>query len=64
MRFTTMDAMPKTARKLSARQQELLEFMNMEVKCVKITLLPDEYSSVSSAQTTLHMSAKKSRISD
>ena len=59
MRFITMDVMPKLTRKPSERQMELLEFMNMGVQCVKVTLLPGEYSSISSAYSTLSKCVKK-----
>lgn len=59
MRFTAIEKLPNKGRKLSARQMELLEFMNMGAKCVKITLAPGEYSNLNSAQSTLIVSAKK-----
>ena len=59
MRFTTMDVMPRLTRKPSERQMELLEFMNMGVQCVKITLAPGEYASTNSAHSTLSQCIKK-----
>lgn len=59
MRFTTMDVMPRLTRKPSERQMELLEFMNMNVRCVKVTLAPGEFKSINSAQSTLSGCIKK-----
>ena len=59
MRFTTMDVIPRFTRKPSERQMELLEFMNMGVQCVKVALLPGEYSTINSAHSTLSSCVKK-----
>lgn len=59
MRFTKVEKVPVFRRGFGARQMELLEFMNMDVMCVKVTLAPDEFKSTDSAQVSLRQSAKK-----
>lgn len=62
MRFTKVDKMPAFKRGYGARQLELMEFMKMEVMCVKVALAPNEYSTINTARTTLQASAKKAGL--
>lgn len=59
MRFTKVETMPKLGRKASALKMELIEFINMDVKCVKVTLAPGEYSCSNSAQSTIQNAIKR-----
>ena len=62
MRFTKVDKLPKFTKGYGARQMELMEFMKMEVMCVKVTLAPGEYSNIGVGRTTLQQSAKKAGL--
>ena len=62
MRFTKVEKLPAFKRGYGARQMELLDFMNMDVLCVKVTLVPGEFSNIDIARTTLQTSAKRAGL--
>lgn len=59
MRFTKVENMPNVGRKASALKMELIEFINMDTKCAKVTLAPGEYSNSNSAQSTMQNASKR-----
>lgn len=61
MRFTTINKLPKPKRygRMGRRQAELQEFVNMNVKCVKVTLAPNEYANLNTAYVTLWKCIKR-----
>lgn len=59
MRFTEFTGRVPNKKKGSKLYAEMTEFINMNVKCAKVTYSENEYKDYRSAYSTLHSAARK-----
>lgn len=59
MRFTEFKGYIPGKRKYSRVEGEVMEFINMNVKCAKVTWTENEYNSIDSCYNALHKCAKR-----